>query len=900
MGPISQTELNFGNGNNIIAASPVMLAGLHRTIRTREGKGHNPQYDDFHADTVLYPSPVGQFASNSLNVGNGNNIIYYDSSFKNIIAGTGNNIFIPSFGSFNWSISWIPAYGTQLPQILSEPVLPSPPSIKQGWPGTNDLNQDWLLNSESGLPLISPIPWDQQDGDILNPNRASKIPGKKTIKGSYTDDNSKFAADPQWGKTANLYTINTYLRDPLQKTYFNWQQLNDKDESTVKKSYNPVNKLGNVVLKANGGNNIFYGMDWSFWQHLLPNVGLTTANQPADNAKRVTRAAQHAWYQMTMIGGRGSNTFNLGNVIDNITNNGLFYDGTSSYKISLTHDRIYDSSDEINNQGIAFGNNIDPVTGEPLVSVVNLQLKADPGTVSVTIQNADPGQISSTSEVSAWNSGINAVNKLAGNTLKIQEDFKKAVKAPSWISNSKTLAFIAGRAVPFADTAIAITSAVLGIMSAIAAKPAKPPKQKIEATYAVQGLDTSQKAVLINDWHPGTKINLNLPQVDANEWGNITLSINPPSATSATDNTSHGVYLNVKTTDSLTRIKDDFPLVVLENVGKTEPFGYWSYSFVDPDGMGPLQAGYNQLGPNNLKLFGILPDPSKLLSDDGTTPLNPTTFPVNYQYKSDNGFDMEYDAQNYASRKQTTGTPYYSRYYFDQNISPSNVPAPNWSTKSNLWQYTSNVSFEFDSRSLGWYWQPVMKLDPNNIQNTINPESQTIDFDQSKLWIRNRKDGSWTSSSYADIMYLTRAFIDSQKATTFYYSSKNDEGAKEISRRQAKIDQLEQLATVLPDLRSLDQSLITDERNRLYTLSQVETVKPVQSFQAEGSQRSGLMVRFTSVDTLDKAMPVDLMLYDNDGRIKATVVDGGPPNNSGLPWLGSDPLSGANPSSLLI
>ena len=45
----------------------------------------------------------GSKGSNTINTGNGNSIIYYDSSFSQIKTGNGNNTFVPSFGSFNWA-----------------------------------------------------------------------------------------------------------------------------------------------------------------------------------------------------------------------------------------------------------------------------------------------------------------------------------------------------------------------------------------------------------------------------------------------------------------------------------------------------------------------------------------------------------------------------------------------------------------------------------------------------------------------------------------------------------------------------------------------------------------------------------------------------------------------------
>jgi hypothetical protein len=887
-GPFSQTDLKFGNGNNIIVSSPAMTLALHRTIRSRiEYNFASPHtVDDYHADTVLYPSSVGQYGTNNLDLGNGNNVIYYDSSIGNVNSGSGNNIFIPSFGSFNWSINWVPAYATQLTNGYND--SPSP------WGSTQRLNQNWLLNTEAGTPLISPIPWDLK---VFNP-----FDGKPAAK-SYLSDNAKFALAPKSGEIANLYTINTYLRTPLQNTYFNSERLNDgaseKDPSKKLelqlKSYNPVSQLGGVTIKANGGNNTFYGMDWSFWKHLLPTDAgvLTTANQQVDNTKKITRAAQHLWNTTTFAGGRGSNTFNLGNVIDNITNNSLFYSGDASYRLSLTHDNIYAKND-IFRSGLKFGNAFDEITGSPLMSVVNLQLNADPSTLSVTIQDADPGQAGTTKaqQAGAWSGLANAANKFVSNGAKIQEDLTKNWMAkvdgkprPSWLATSKSLARIVGTAVPFFDTAISVVSAVVGLVNLFSAKPAKPPKEEIKVTYLTQALDPALKAVVINDWNPAAKININLPSVDSSQWSALTFEIKDPAADSSR-NTGKGVYLNVNKNsvdDKGNSAKTDFPLVVLEHLGaKDKSFGYYSYSFVDPDGDGPLRAGaFNYITGDNLRLFGSLPDPSKLLADDGKMPLNQIIFPSAFRdgapfvYRSDNGFDMRYDAANYSSLfqgQEVSKQPFYSRYYFNANtILPSDMPS-DWSLNRNLRQFTSNVSLEFDSRTLGWYWQPVLQVSGQSTDG-LGPDQQSIDLDRSRLWIRDSKTGDWNYTSYADLGYLSQAYANSLKATTFYFSSFNGEGSADVARRQDRIAQFELLQTVVPDLRLLDQGLIRDERSRLYVLAQVKSVRSVTGLPAEGGRYDGLIVTFTSVDEKDNEVVKELFIYQKGGLAKAADVD---------------------------
>ena len=324
------------------------------------------------------------------------------------------------------------------------------------------------------------------------------------IYNCYKNQTAAFIKYAQWSR-ASLYTINSYNQKgaEYQKTYFNGKFPDSTNNDTKVETFNPVNRLGGVTLKAKGGDNIFYGFDPELWKHLLPDTSkfTTTYNQGADNAKGFKRAADHEWHTVEMLGGRGNNIFNLGNVLDNTTGNGKFYQGEASYKISLTHDRFY-KSDQVYQSGTAFGNATDPLTGTQLTSIVNLSLQADPLTIKVVMQEAQEGSSSTgAAEWSAVNGGLNAINKFIGNSDKINKDSMKAQeneykknnpggdkKFPDFASKSKPFGMLV-RAVPYADTILAVSSAVCSIFSLFHSKPAAPAKEEISATYLYQNLD---------------------------------------------------------------------------------------------------------------------------------------------------------------------------------------------------------------------------------------------------------------------------------------------------------------------------------------------------------------------------------------------------------------------------
>ena len=887
-GPISHHSITFGNGDIIFAASPVMTLALHRLKELASPAGSSEAFAEKHTDTVLYPSPVGKFKTNELLLGNGKNLVYFDSSFKLIQSGSGGSTFIPSFGSFNWSIDWIPGWFAGINETKR--------GIDPGW-----------LNGDKKA-LITPIPWDSTvpiPGIGGTYNNSTMKWGMKNpyIYNAYniyeTFHNMRPLAERRksWDR-ANLYTINSYNQKgaEYQTTYFNGKFPDSTNNDTRVETFNPVNRLGGVTLKATGGNNIFYGFDPELWKHLLPDTSkfTTTYNQRADNAKGFNRSADHEWNTVQMLGGRGNNTFFLGNPIDDITNNAIFYVGNHSYILSLTHDKYFAKPDQIWDQGALFDNTTDPVTKAPLVSNVFMAIKSDKETIKIITQKADPGG-EEKSELSAWCAAGTAAMKIATNTDKIQQDWTKYGKEGknTWISKSAPYARIIGTFVPAIDMALGAVSAISGLINLFNAKPVPPPKEEISATYMESALDPDYKSVLINDWHPGTKINLTLPSTNPDAWGSLNLSIESPTSSSSSGAIrDQGTYLKLRkavmrpnaggTTSTST---EDFALVVLDNFGKKDDnyeFGYYGYNF----NKGGTQA-FQELDSKNLALFGTLPNPAMM---EGSK-RNELNFPSDYIYRHDK-FDMRQDTSNYMAFTQGADSKsgFYSKYYLGDSFDNNDVsPGPEtWDAYSHLKKWTSNVSIEFDSRSLGYYWQTVVKPIKTadgkiDAEAMGDPTKQEIDFERSKLWIRNSATKDWESYSIGSLSYNTKAYRYSLLANTFYYTTKNGDGDKEIKTRTERDQLLQRLEKILPDLRRLDQSSITDERNQLLMLQQITYLKDNTAVSAEttltvkGKKQTGYNIKFGSESAAGKKMIVELFLYKNGDTptayfVKATEV----------------------------
>jgi len=456
-----------------------------------------------------------------------------------------------------------------------------------------------------------------------------------------------------------------------------------------------------------------------------------------------------------------------------------------------------------------------------------------------------------------------------------------------------------GVAFPWVDLASSTISTVKGLIDFFSAKEATPPRQELSSTFKEQGLSTGRKAVLINDWNPYAKINLNIPSFSPSDWDALSLTVNKPDTVSSGNNTNKGAYLELTHTSSINSKTSqvDHPLVILENLDKNDRvdkvqkdgggFAYYTYSFVDPDGnSGELIGGeFNPIRSSSLRLFGQLANPSKLLEEDGS-PNTAITFPADYEYRSENNFDMRNDAENYSAftnKDSGKGANHYSRYYMGIQPSTKGLPS-NWSMSANLSPFTSNVSLEFDSRTHGWYWQPVLKTVTEadgslDAAKMVNPSTQDLDYNASKLWINDPNDG-WISFSFNQLDQNVAANRYSRLATTFYATSTDkdgdgiSDGQEQINERNKLNQQMLLLEKYVESLTEIDQRLLSDDL-KLYSLNQIESVESIKNFKHKGGEaEKACLVVFSSVDDNGQEVKQRLVLHkDGNQLMPAIAVD---------------------------
>jgi len=463
----------------------------------------------------------------------------------------------------------------------------------------------------------------------------------------------------------------------------------------------------------------------------------------------------------------------------------------------------------------------------------------------------------------------------------------------------KAIKFAFGQVFPWVDLASSTISTVKGLIEFFSAKEATPPRQELSTTFKEQGLSTGRKAVLINDWNPYAKINLNIPSFSPSDWDALSLAVRKPDTVSSGNNTNKGSYLELTYTSSINNKTSqvDHPLVILENLDKNDRvdkvqkdgggFAYYTYSFVDPDGnSGELIGGeFNPIRSSSLRLFGQLANPQKLLEEDGS-PIKDVTFPDDYVYLSENNFDMRHDAANYsafANQASGTGVNHYSRYYMGIQPSTKGLPS-SWSMSANLSPFTSNVSLEFDSRTHGWYWQPVLKTVTEadgslDAATMVNPSTQDLDYNASKLWINDPNDG-WISFSFNQLDQNVAANRYSRLATTFYATSTDkdrdgiSDGQEEINERNKLNRQLLLLEDYVESLVEIDQRMLSDDL-KLYSLNQIESVRTIKNFKYKGGEADeAILVVFSSIDDNGQEVKQRLVLHkDGNQLMPAIAVD---------------------------
>ncbi|MBU3732716.1 MAG: DUF4214 domain-containing protein, partial [Beijerinckiaceae bacterium] len=345
-------------------------------------------------------------------------------------------------------------------------------------------------------------------------------------------------------------------------------------------------------------------------------------------------------------------------------------------------------------------------------------------------------------------------------------------------------------------TAIDVTQAVKNIITWIVGDPQPI---KVNSTALTQPLGDWKHAIEINDWNPGTILNIAVDPTlttapDIARWNNIQFIIGNPNQSS---DSVFGVSVKLQQGSETEKT-----LFRLDGLGSSL-YGYQSYNFATQK--------YQQIDQNNLAFFG-----TTAIGVDKINPLKNYTASNGFVFSSSDPTSPSYSAD---------GSHLF--YWNDVNNSTIDLNAARLGARS--------ISIEFDSRSLGWSWDPkfisTLADQAQGVTQDNFKQSLTLDLQNSKLWIEG-DGGKWKYFTFSQFDTNTEAYKSALLAKTFYQI--NGQKALISDDQQTAnglVVSLSTLEKVVPDLSKLQQS---SDATPLTSLKQITYVEELSSGPKQG------------------------------------------------------------------
>jgi hypothetical protein len=483
-GWLGNGTINTGAGNDIILSSPQVNAAVLYDTRFA-GYGSNR----FNANQYVYlptayagkgtkqnPNPFNS-KGNTYRTGAGNDLIYYDGGTDKAFGGEGNDIFAPSFGSFNWAID-----------TLVQDVGASFFTPKSSYDGNSaaTLLTEAPAGLDSAYALYAPFTGRKSLVSPLSAlDRKQELPTNATLGHDYgaygySLDYERTTKDPYTiEKSSFLPSLNSGLSG---------------DPATID---NYVNILGGQKLYGGPGNDLFYGIDPGFYQG-FETAGNGKGLRLAFNRGKNTTGREHAQIiePIQMLGGLGSDYFSLGNPAN--LDPDRIVGGDYIYRISGNHDAFLNRSDK------SFGS----------------QASADVFDFNVTYQGEN------------WERTIVTSPGSEGTTNTAQDYANAGFAAMSAVQG---LADAFGKAMPVWGAIAGLGSFVTSLTGLFQPKPKDPITQTDK--YFRDPLGSWSKKTNIQDWDPLDAIVIRVDPADSrssreDRWEKANFSFKSTSDTS--------------------------------------------------------------------------------------------------------------------------------------------------------------------------------------------------------------------------------------------------------------------------------------------------------------------------------------------------------------------------------
>lgn len=673
-GAISNANIDMsGEGDKIFIVSPTMNA-VTGAVSYRTNKVFNPNYDYFVASS-FYPTAQGVYQSNTLKTGSGNDLIYYDSSFSDIDGSSGNDIFAPSYGSFNFASNYMFKYLNDLT------------SGNYPMPGTGQPTE-FMFAPISGTPNFDETWYDPAKTSVWD-KIVSAVSSAHTSGSDY--DNADFE------EVASASYIGFYPDEPNNKN----------------------NHIGGEKIVGGAGDDTFYGADPAYYTNNNPggtNATYLVASGDSHNA----RFYYQNYATIEMYGGVGNDVFYLGDP-SKIDTDDHMYSGDYSYQISVNHDKKLSNSQK---EFLDFAK-----YDSSYVDVVNFKLNGSSASYTNSSSSYNLDNEPAATPLEKAKAGIDLVNTLF-NMRDNQGELKvnQVWDGLPYVGTMLTVASVACQLYPKLDKFFT---------------PDAPPI-RTNSVDTIQKLGAWKKAVAINDWNPNTVINIEVnPTVTfegtESALNSVGFHLSPSQRSGGEPSTA--VFWD-KGADSAALLE----LTGFNTTNSIGRYGYYSFDF--------FTGETTLVNSSHLSFFGSITN-----GDSSIKPLENYTSGINLFpfYKTSAGGKLFYWGD--VNNSLTPG--------FDLMKARASA---------------SEVTLQFDSRSLGWSWD--FKYTDESVlaaSQASTPEQAmkllVIDSNSSGLWFRdkNKQDLPWEFYSFNDIDKNLDASIKGLLART-YYKTHDDNG----------------------------------------------------------------------------------------------------------------------------
>lgn len=649
-----------GGQDDIILSSPQVVAAVMFDTRTKRNTFGS---DRLFANNYIYlPTPYALKGSkynpkgNIYKTGAGNDLIYYDGGTSEAHGGSGNDIFAPSFGSFNWAVDTLIQDSSQS-------------QTSRSWRKTD------RYRSEDGLVLYKP----EVDSALLT---YAPLTGKEFAFSPLTifDRKQEARREDTLNYDYGAFGYGLNYEGALGENPINYRYVKEINKQILSPGQNSglssksgiviadefINTLGGQKLFGGDGNDIFYGIDPSFYKGFESaggGKGLRLAFNRGPNAS----GRQHAQIikPVEMFGGLGSDYFSLGNP-GNLDPDKIV-GGDYIYRISGNNDGFMNRSEK------SFGSK---ASGD--VFEFNLTYKGENWETNVV---SAPGSEGSTNTAQDYiNGGASAIAAVTGVANAI------GTLTPIWGA-------IAGVG--------SLAGSLVGLFQ-------PKPKQEISRTdkFFKDPIGNWRKKTNIQDWDPADAIVLNVDpgdseSISSDRWQNVKFEIKSTSDTGS----NNALDISYQSSGD----KSSTPIIRLENFNDKTSQGkgaWFAWNF--------NEGRRIQIDASHLSFFGQIPLAQKSIPQPA--------------YVDEYGFSVDQG---------------------DRVFRWTDTSLENSGQLRKLQTLSEKIIVQFDTRKLGYYWDPRYKSDApsGNVDNNPVINNLQLDLQGSKLWVKNQSR-EWISYTF--------------------------------------------------------------------------------------------------------------------------------------------------------